>query len=104
MKRILCALLLASLAGLAAAQPFPAKPVRLIVPFPPGGATDIIGRLVAAKMQEVWKQPVVVENRPGAGTVVGTDAVAKAAPDGYTLGMVVTAHVINPSPRPRWRS
>jgi tripartite-type tricarboxylate transporter receptor subunit TctC len=99
MKRILCALLLASLAGLAAAQAFPAKPVRLIVPFPPGGATDIIGRLVAAKMQEVWKQPVVVENRPGAGTVVGTDAVAKAAPDGYTLGMVVTAHVINPSLR-----
>jgi tripartite-type tricarboxylate transporter receptor subunit TctC len=83
----------------AGAQQFPAKPVRLIVPFPPGGATDIVGRLVAGKMQEVWKQTVIVENRPGAGTVVGTDAVAKAAPDGYTLGMVVTAHVINPSLR-----
>ena len=66
---------------------------------PPGGATDIVGRMVAAKMQEVWGQPVVVENRPGAGTVVGTDAVAKSAPDGYTLAMVVTAHVINPSLR-----
>ena len=84
----------------ALAQPFPARPVRLIVPFPPGGPTDVQGRLIAAKMQEVWQQPVVVENRPGAGTVVGTDAVAKSAPDGYTLGMVITAHVINPSLRP----
>ncbi len=81
------------------AQAFPVKPVRLIVPFPPGGATDIIGRLVAGKMRDVWGQPVVVENRPGAGTVVGTDLVAKSAPDGHTLGMVVTAHVINPSLR-----
>ncbi|HXU41666.1 MAG TPA: tripartite tricarboxylate transporter substrate binding protein [Burkholderiales bacterium] len=81
------------------AQQFPVKPVRLIVPFPPGGATDIVGRLVAAKMQEVWRQTVIVENKPGAGTVVGTDAVAKAPPDGYTLGVVVTAHVINPSLR-----
>ena len=82
-----------------AAQTFPNRPVRLMVPFPPGGATDIIGRLVAAKMQEVWGQPVLVENRPGAGTVVGTDYVAKSAPDGHTLGMVVTAYVINPSLR-----
>jgi tripartite-type tricarboxylate transporter receptor subunit TctC len=81
------------------AQAFPTKPVRLIVPFPPGGATDIIGRLVAGKMQEVWGQAVIVENRPGAGTVVGTDLVAKSAPDGHTLGVVVTAHVINPSLR-----
>jgi len=70
-----------------------------MVPFPPGGATDIVGRLVAAKMQEVWGQPVVIENKPGAGTVVGTDYVAKSAHDGYTLGMVVTAYVINPSLR-----
>ncbi len=78
---------------------FPTKPVRLIVPFPPGGATDIIGRLVAQKMTEVWGQAVIVENKPGAGTVVGTQAMAKAAPDGYTLGVVITAHVINPSLR-----
>jgi tripartite-type tricarboxylate transporter receptor subunit TctC len=81
------------------AHAFPAKPVRLVVPFPPGGATDIAGRLVAAKMQSVWGQPVVVDNRPGGGTVLGTDLVAKSAPDGHTLGMVVTAHVINPSLR-----
>src|SRR5438552_18573122 len=83
----------------AAAQSYPTRAVRLMVPFPPGGATDIIGRLVSAKMQDVWGQPVVVENKPGAGTVVGTDYVAKSAPDGTTLGMVVTAYVINPSLR-----
>jgi len=83
----------------AAAQSFPTRAVRLMVPFPPGGATDIIGRMVAAKMQDVWGQPVVVENKPGAGTVVGTEYVAKSAPDGTTLGMVVTAYVINPSLR-----
>src|SRR5262245_23665012 len=79
----------------AAAQTYPTRPVRLMVPFPPGGATDIVGRLVGAKMQEVWGQPVVIENKPGAGTVVGTEYVAKSAPDGYTLGFVVTAYVIN---------
>ena len=100
MHRLIRTLAFATLLPLAAAaQQFPNKVVRLMVPFPPGGATDIIGRLVAAKMQEVWGQPVVVENRPGAGTVVGTDYVAKSAPDGYTLGMVVTAYVINPSLR-----
>ena len=84
----------------AAAQDFPTKPVRFVVPFPPGGATDIVGRLVASRMQEVWKsQPVIVENRPGAGTVVATEHVARSAPDGHTLGFVVTAHVINPSLR-----
>ena len=102
MKKLLrcLALTAATLVPLAsAAQAYPTRPVRLVVPFPPGGATDIIGRLVAAKMQEVWGQPVVVENKPGAGTVVGTDYVAKSAPDGHTLGMVVTAFVINPSLR-----
>src|SRR6266567_247102 len=95
-----CLALAALLPLAAAAQSFPTRAVRLMVPFPPGGATDIIGRLVAAKMQEVWGQPVVIENKPGAGTVVGTDYVAKSAPDGHTLGMVVTAYVINPSLRP----
>jgi tripartite-type tricarboxylate transporter receptor subunit TctC len=91
--------LLAALLFCGNADAFPTKPVRMIVPFPPGGATDIIGRLLAGKMQEVWGQSVIVENRPGAGTVVGTDFVAKSAPDGHTLGVVVTAHVINPSLR-----
>src|SRR5260221_6144219 len=97
MKRLLLLLLGVSLPALS--QQYPARPVKLIVPFPPGGATDIVGRLVAGKMQEVWRQTVIVENKPGAGTVVGTDAVAKAPADGYTLGVVVTAHVINPSLR-----
>jgi tripartite-type tricarboxylate transporter receptor subunit TctC len=100
MNKLIRCLALAALLPLSAiAQTYPAKPVRLMVPFPPGGATDIVGRLVAVKMQEVWGQPVVVENKPGAGTVVGTDYVAKSAPDGHTLGMVVTAFVINPSLR-----
>ena len=101
MKTLLrCFALAAALAPLvSAAQSYPTRAVRLMVPFPPGGATDIIGRLVSAKMQDVWGQPVVVENKPGAGTVVGTDYVAKSAPDGTTLGMVVTAYVINPSLR-----
>src|SRR3954466_13799758 len=93
-------LLLAFVSSASFSQQYPAKPVKLVVPFPPGGATDIVARMVAAKMQDVWGQPVIVENKPGAGTVVGTDAVAKSAPDGYTLGVVVTAHVINPSLRP----
>jgi tripartite-type tricarboxylate transporter receptor subunit TctC len=101
MKAILrCFALAAALAPLvSAAQNYPTRAVRLMVPFPPGGATDIVGRLVSAKMQDVWGQPVLVENKPGAGTVVGTEYVAKSAPDGYTLGMVVTAYVINPSLR-----
>ncbi len=99
LRCLVLALACAAMPLAATAQMYPAKPVRLMVPFPPGGATDIIGRLVAAKMQEVWGQPVVVENKPGAGTVVGTDYIAKSAPDGHTLGMVVTAFVINPSLR-----
>ena len=97
MKLLCCLAALVPLA--AAAQMFPSRPVRLMVPFPPGGATDIVGRLVGAKMQDVWGQPVVIENKPGAGTVVGTEYVAKSTSDGYTLGFVVTAYVINPSLR-----
>ncbi len=82
MHLIRCFALAALLPLSAIAQTYPTKPVRLMVPFPPGGATDIVGRLVAAQMQVVWGQPVVVENKPGAGTVVGTDYVAKSAPDG----------------------
>ena len=78
---------------------WPARPVKLVVPFGPGGATDIIARLLAQKLQDLWSQSVVVDYKPGAGTVLGTDFTAKSAPDGYTLGMVITAHVINPSLR-----
>ena len=100
MRKAAFVLLIGLWSGCVLAQAWPARPVRFVVPFPPGGATDIIGRLVAARMQEVWKaQPVIVENRPGAGTVVATEHVARSAPDGHTLGFVVTAHVINPSLR-----
>src|SRR4051794_20284912 len=82
---------------LAHAQDYPKGVVKLVIPFPPGGPTDVMGRIVAQKLQEVWGTGVVVENRPGAGTVIGTDAVAKSAPDGQTIGMVITAYMINPS-------
>ena len=84
----------------APAQQYPTKPVKIIVPNAPGGAIDILARLLSQKLQEAWGQPVVIDYKPGAGTVLGTDFVAKSPPDGYTLGMVVTSHVINPSLRP----
>jgi tripartite-type tricarboxylate transporter receptor subunit TctC len=96
MKKQLVALLLALVAGGAWAQNFPTKPVRLIISFTPGSSTDIIGRAVAAKLQEVWGQPVVVENRPGAGGTVGSEFVARSDPDGYTLLANSSAHAANP--------
>ena len=80
----------------APAADFPVKTVRLVVPFPPGGATDTLARNIAEKLSAVWKQPVVVENKPGGNTMLGTDVVAKAAPDGHVLGIVTGSHVINP--------
>ncbi len=91
---------LAAAPALARAQgAWPNRPVKLVVPFGAGGATDIIARLISQKLGELWGQSVVVDYKPGAGTVLGTDFVAKSAPDGYTMGMVITAHVINPSLR-----
>ena len=87
--------------GPAHAQTYPVKPVRLIVPFAPGGATDILARLIGQKLAEAWGQQVVVENRPGGGTVIGTDLVAKSQPDGYTLLMVSTSTVTAPTLLPK---
>ncbi|HKA38569.1 MAG TPA: tripartite tricarboxylate transporter substrate binding protein [Burkholderiales bacterium] len=75
----------ALLAWPAAAQTFPAKPVRIIVAFPPGGGVDIVARTMGSRLTELWRQPVVVENRPGASGVIGTEAAARSAPDGHTL-------------------
>ena len=86
------------------AKHFPIKPVRFIVPFPPGGATDIVGRLVAQRLSDYWKQTIVVENRTGASGNIGADAVAKSAPDGYTIlvasGSILTVnrHLFRPLP------
>ncbi len=80
----------------AMAQEFPTRPVRIVVPFPPGGATDALARQIAEKLSQQWKQPVMVENKPGANTMLGTDVVAKAPADGHTLGIVTGSHVINP--------
>ncbi|HYC44950.1 MAG TPA: tripartite tricarboxylate transporter substrate binding protein [Burkholderiales bacterium] len=88
-------ILIASHAHAAAQQSYPIKPVRFIVPFAPGGGTDILGRLIAQKLSETWNVPVVVDNRPGAGSTVGTDITAKAAPDGYTIGVTSMSHAIN---------
>ena len=92
-RRLACIAFGALLAAAAAAQDFPARPVRLIVPIGPGGGTDILGRHVARKLGERLNSSVVVENRPGAGSLVGTEYAAKAAPDGYTLLVVASPHI-----------
>ena len=82
---LLLALVSILFAGGASAQPFPGKPVRIIVAFPPGGGVDIVARVMGPKLTEIWNQPVVIENRPGASGVIGTEAAARSAPDGHTL-------------------
>src|SRR5579859_1227883 len=90
------ALVLALAAGAAAAD-YPDRPIRLIIPFPPGGSNDVVGRLIAKVLSEKIGQQVFVDNRGGAGGIIGTEALAKAAPDGYTLGIVSIAHAVNPA-------
>jgi tripartite-type tricarboxylate transporter receptor subunit TctC len=80
-----------------AADKYPERPIKIIVPFAPGGSTDILARVIGQKMLESWGQQVIVETRPGAATVIGTGAAAKADPDGYTLIIVVSNHATNPS-------
>lgn len=96
MRWLLTAVLVALPLHASLAQ-YPTKAVRMVVPFPPGGATDIVARVIAQKFAERWSQPVVVENRPGAGGTIGSDAVAKSAPDGYTLLLATTStHAVGP--------
>src|SRR6185437_2081953 len=95
-KLLLC-LLLCAWQGVFA-QSFPAKPVRLIVPFPAGGGSDVVGRILALKLSDTLGQQVVVDNRPGAGGSIGTEAAVRSAPDGYTLVLASTSEIaINPT-------
>lgn len=84
---------------LRAQEVFPSRPVRIVVPFTAGGPTDVLARMLGERLSEKWKQPVVIENRAGGGSTIGTNLVAKAPADGHTIGMVVMAHVVNPAIR-----
>jgi len=95
--RVLLVLALAGAAWVAQAQTYPVKPVRMIVPFAPGGNTDIIARIVVPGMSKSLGQQIIIDNRGGAGSMIGTDMAAKSPPDGYTVLMVSAAHVINPA-------
>ena len=98
--RAVCATLavLLSLPVLAAEQAYPSKPIRLVVPFPAGGSLDVVARAIGQKLTEAWGQPVVIDNRPGAGGNIGADLVAKSAPDGYTiLEGALSTHAVNVS-------
>jgi tripartite-type tricarboxylate transporter receptor subunit TctC len=93
---VLCSTLLLW-AGAASALDYPQRPIRVIVPYPPGGGTDAVMRSVAPRLAEILGRPIVVDNKPGGSSSIGLDAVAKARPDGYTLGFVNMAFVANPS-------
>jgi tripartite-type tricarboxylate transporter receptor subunit TctC len=95
-RRALIATSGALLAHSAFAQDYPARPVRIIVPYPPGGATDVLGRLLAARIEQELKQSFVIDNRGGGASQVGTQAIATALPDGYTIGLIDSAFTINP--------
>src|SRR6266705_1293335 len=98
MKNIIgtAAMVLAAAASQAWAQGYPNKPVHVIISFTPGSSTDIFGRIVSQKLSEIWGQPVLAENRAGAGGAIGSNVVAKAAPDGYTMLINSNAHSVNP--------
>src|SRR5690606_7734657 len=101
--RLLACVLFAAAASAAAsnaAESFPTHPVRIVVPYPPGGPNDSIARALAQRLTAAWKQPVVVENRPGASGVIGSDVVARAAPDGLTLMLGSITHAILPGLNP----
>src|SRR3954466_14170619 len=90
------ALLCAAAASAFAQTVYPSKPLRIIVPFPPGGGVDLLARVVGAKLTDAWGQPVVVEHRPGASATLGAELVAKSPPDGYTMVLVTTSFTMTP--------
>lgn len=100
-RHVLTAVLALSIAVPVHAQPFPVRPVRLVVPYPPGGANDIVARLLAPRMSERLGQNVVIDNRGGGNTLIGSEIVARAAPSGYTILIVAAGHAINPNLYPK---
>lgn len=96
LRKLIFSLGLLLCSGVALGQAFPVKPVRIIVPALPGGAIDIIARLLGERLTPAWGQTVLVENKPGGSQIIGTDLVAKSAPDGYNLVIVVSSHAVNP--------
>jgi len=95
-RRALAGAALLALTVSAGAQDYPTKPVRLIIPFPPGGSNDVVGRMIATKLGERLGRQIVVDNRGGAGGTIGTEIAANAAPDGYTISVISIAHAVNP--------
>lgn len=101
MKRIVLYLALAAFAGALQAQAWPTKPIRFVMPYPPGGSSDILARPIANEMTKSLGQPVLIEYKPGGGSTIGADFIAKSPPDGHTLVMLLTAHAINASLMPK---
>src|SRR5438552_17407113 len=101
MLRAVLALLLLSVSAAASPQAYPARAVKIVVPYGVGGPADIYGRFIATKLQEALGHPFVVEDRPGGGSIVGTDVVAKSAPDGYTLLVMSNTHTVNETRIPK---
>ena len=101
MLRSVAAVALMLIASATWAQNYPAHPVKVIVPYAVGGSADVYGRVLAAKLSETMGQPFVIENRPGGGAVIGTDAVAKSATDGYTVLVMSNTHTVNESLVPK---
>jgi tripartite-type tricarboxylate transporter receptor subunit TctC len=95
MKKLLLALTLSLMAAGAFAQAFPSQPVKIVVPFPPGGSADVLARILQPKLAEIWKQPVLIENKPGASANIGAAFVAKSAPDGYTMLLATPALAVS---------
>jgi tripartite-type tricarboxylate transporter receptor subunit TctC len=95
-RKLAVSLMMAIAGSATAQQAYPSKPIRLVVPYAPGGNTSVLARLFVQKLTESWGQPVIVDNRPGGNTIIGTEAVAKAPADGYTILLVTSSHVINP--------
>ena len=101
LRAIAALALVFALTGDALAQNWPSRPIRMIVPYTPGGYTDLMARLVGQKIADALGQTIVFENKPGANAIIGADLVAKAAPDGYTFGTVIAAHSVNPTLNPK---